>query len=78
MLSEGNTPREMARKVREYFDAGCGLVWLVDPRTRTVAVYSSVAKPVILTEKQTLTGGDVLSGFRLPLRKVFGLLDDAE
>ena len=24
VLSEGNTPREMARKVREYFDAGCG------------------------------------------------------
>jgi Uma2 family endonuclease len=78
VLSEGNTPREMARKVREYFDPGCRLVWLVDPRTRTVAVYTSVAKPTILTEKQTLTGGDVLSGLRLPLRKLFGLLDDVE
>ena len=78
VLSEGNTPREMARKVREYFDSGCRLVWLVDPRTRTVAVYTSLAKPIILTEKQTLTGGDVLLGFRLPLRKLFGLLDDLE
>ena len=78
VLSEGNTPREMARKVREYFDSGCRLVWLVDPRTRTVAVYTSLAKPIILTEKQTLTGGDVLVGFRLPLRKLFGLLDDLE
>jgi Uma2 family endonuclease len=78
VLSEGNTPREMARKIREYFDSGCRLVWLVDPRSRTVAVYTSVAKPIVLTEKQTLTGGDVLSGFRLPLRKLFGLLHEVE
>ncbi len=78
VLSEGNTPGEMARKVREYFDSGCRLVWLIDPRTRTVAVYTSPAKPIILTEKQTLTGGDVLAGFRIPLRKLFGLLDDLQ
>ncbi len=78
VLSEGNTPREMARKVREYFASGCRLVWLIDPRTRTVAVYTSLAKPIVLTEKQTLTGGDVLSGFRLQLRKLFALLDDME
>jgi Uma2 family endonuclease len=78
VLSEGNTPREMARKVSEYFASGCRLVWLVDPRTRTVDVYTSVAKPIVLTEKQTLTGGDVLPGFRLPLRKLFGLLDEME
>jgi Uma2 family endonuclease len=78
VLSEGNTPREMARKVREYFDSGCRLVWIVDPRTRTIAVYTSPAKPIVLTEKQTLTGGDVLLGFRLQLRKLFRLLDDLE
>jgi Uma2 family endonuclease len=75
VLSEGNTPREMARKVREYFDSGSRLVWLVDPRTRTVAVHTSPGKPFILTEKQTLTGGDVLVGFTLQLRKLFDLLD---
>ena len=35
VLSEGNTKPEMARKVREYFDAGVLLVWLIDPRKRT-------------------------------------------
>ena len=78
VLSEGNTPREMARKIHEYFASGCRLVWLVDPRNRTVAVYTSPAEPIILTEKQTLTGGDVLPGFRLPLRKLFGVLDEME
>jgi Uma2 family endonuclease len=78
VVSEGNTRREMARKVSEYFASGCRLVWLVDPRTRTVAVYTSTAKPIMLTEKQVLTGGDVLPGFRLPLRKLFGLRDEPD
>jgi Uma2 family endonuclease len=75
VLSEGNTRREMERKVSEYFDAGCRLVWLVDARTRTVAVYTSDADVITLTEKQTLTGGDVLPGFRLPLRNLFRLIN---
>ncbi len=33
VVSEGNTRREMKRKVNEYFDAGCRLVCLVDART---------------------------------------------
>jgi Uma2 family endonuclease len=78
VLSEGNTPREMARKVSEYFASGCRLLWLIDPRKRTVAVYTSPAEPVTLAEKQTLTGGDVLPGFRLPLRKLFGVMDDTD
>ena len=75
VLSDGNTRGEMERKVSEYFGAGCRLVWLVDPRTRTVAVYTSAANVSTVTEKQTLTGGDLLPGFRLPLRNLFGLID---
>jgi Uma2 family endonuclease len=75
VLSEGDTPGEMERKVSEYFGTGCRLVWLVDPRTRTVAVYTSAADEIILTEKQTLTGGDVLPGFRRPLRNLLGIID---
>jgi Uma2 family endonuclease len=76
--SEGNTSREMARKVREYFAYGCRLVWLVDPRARTVTVYTSPSELIVLTEKQTLTGGGVLPGFRLPLRKLFSVADEMD
>ena len=41
VLSRGNTPREMARKRREYFTAGVRRVWMVDRFNRTVSVYSS-------------------------------------
>lgn len=33
VVSEGNTKDEMKRKVRDYLDAGCRLLWLVDPRS---------------------------------------------
>ncbi len=33
VLSKGNTKGEMKRKVRDYLDAGCRLIWLVDPRS---------------------------------------------
>ena len=38
VVSVGNTKAEMKRKVREYLDAGCRIIWLVDPRKRIVEV----------------------------------------
>ena len=69
VLSEGNTKAEMARKVREYFEAGVILVWLIDPKKRTARVFSTVEKSVLIRADQSLDGGDVLPGFVLrPLR----------
>lgn len=75
VLSASNTPKEMARKRREYFKAGVRLVWMVDRKARTVAVYTSPDQFVTLDESQTLDGGDVLPGFALPLRDLFAELD---
>jgi Uma2 family endonuclease len=71
ILSRGNTKTEMQRKLREYFFAGVRQVWLVDTAHRTVQVYTAPDQCVVLTEDQTLDGGDVLPGLKLPLRKVF-------
>jgi Uma2 family endonuclease len=67
VLSEGNTRTEMARKVREYFDAGVLLVWLIDPRKRTARVSSTVERSVLVRANQSLDGGAILPGFVLPL-----------
>src|SRR5205809_4119104 len=45
VLSEGNTPEEMQRKLREYFLAGVRLVWMIDPRKRRAEVYTSPDAP---------------------------------
>jgi Uma2 family endonuclease len=75
VLSAGNTSREMARKCREYFAAGVRLVWLVDPETRTVAVYTTPEIPTILSEEDTLQGEAVLPGFTLSIKELFAELD---
>jgi Uma2 family endonuclease len=75
VLSESNTRREMARKLGEYFEAGVRLVWLVDPKTRTVAVHAPGIASVVLDASETLDGGAVLPGFALPLAELFAELD---
>ena len=67
VLSAGNTKREMDRKVREYFDAGVRLVWLIDPRKRTTRVYPTIEKSTLVRANQALDGGPDLPGFVLPL-----------
>ena len=67
---------EMKRKIGEYFTAGVRLVWLVFPKTRAVRVYTSPKDVEALAEADTLTGGDVLPGFALPLAKLFEKLPD--
>lgn len=71
VLSEDNTPKEMSRKLDDYFDAGVRLVWFVDPRKRTVEVFSGKTSSKTLREHETLTGGRVLPGFSLPLAELF-------
>jgi Uma2 family endonuclease len=75
IISEGNTLAEMARKRREYFHAGVQLVWMVDPRARTVAVYSSITDYVVLDESATLDGQSVLPGLQIRLSELFAELD---
>jgi Uma2 family endonuclease len=71
VLSESNTPAEMERKLKEYFAAGTQLVWYFDPRARTVTVYTAPDQWTVLQESDTIDGGDVLPGLRIPLRELF-------
>jgi Uma2 family endonuclease len=75
VLSKSNTRKEMAIKRVEYFHAGVELVWEIDPKKRTVAVYTSPTEFAMLDEDETLEGGAVLPGFKLRLQELFGELD---
>jgi Uma2 family endonuclease len=75
ILSESNTEKEMARKYREYFQAGVQLVWEIDLKKRTVTVYTAPGQSTLLNEAQILDGGNVLTGFTLPLAQLFAELD---
>ena len=75
VLSQSNTRGELARKRREYFHAGVQLVWIVDLRARTVAVYRSADNAVIADCHQNLDTGDILPGFEVNLSELFARLD---
>ncbi|HLQ45552.1 MAG TPA: Uma2 family endonuclease [Planctomycetaceae bacterium] len=71
VLSDSNTPREIERKLAEYFAAGCRLAWIVDPKTKTADVYTAPDECQHLRPTQSLDGGDVLPGFKLSLKELF-------
>jgi Uma2 family endonuclease len=71
VLSKGNTKGEMARKLREYFEAGVRSVWIVDPKKRTVRQYHALDQSVLLNEDQSLDGGAILPGFVLRVKDIF-------
>lgn len=71
VLSESNTRAEIERKLQEYFRAGSQLVWLVDPDTRSVDVYTAPDQFISLHEGDVLEGGELLPGFELPLDHLF-------
>jgi Uma2 family endonuclease len=71
VLSAGNTPKEMLRKVREYFLAGTRAVWFLDLKRRTIRVYTAPDESTVFGEGESLTGGSVLPGFVLSVRDLF-------
>lgn len=76
ILSQSNTPREMSSKREDYFAVGVGVVWEIDPESRTVHVYTKQeSADLVLTEVDTLRGDGALQGFELPLGAFFSELD---
>jgi len=71
VLSPGNTKREIDQMLRTFFDSGVRLVWVVDPKKRTVRVHTSADDFTEITEDGTLNAGDILPGFELSLREWF-------
>jgi len=74
VLSRGNTPGEMRRTRRDYFDHGVELVWIVDPSAESIGVYSpegGADEPAaVLRAGDTLDAAPVLPGFTLPVADV--------
>ncbi len=71
VLSRGNTAKEMQDKLEDYFDAGVELVWYVDPRQHSVAVYTALDTMTTVASPATLDGGTLLPGLTIDLVKLF-------
>ena len=71
IVSPGDLWSEVEDKVALYLRCGTRVVWIVDPATKTVQVRHD-GDVHIFRQNETLDGGDMLPGFRLPLPEIFG------
>ena len=73
IISPSNTPAEMDTKLREYFQSGCKMAWLLYPETRTLRAYRSPEQFVQLAPDDVLDGGTVLPGFSTKVADFFAI-----
>ena len=57
-------------KTQDWLEHGSRMVIVVNPRNRTVQVYTSDGV-IELTEADTLGGGDVVPGWTMPVADIF-------
>jgi Uma2 family endonuclease len=71
VISPSNQWEAAMRKVREYFQAGVKLVWIILPRERLIYVHEGRTDVRLLSENEELTGGGVLPGFSVLIAELF-------
>ncbi len=71
VLSPDDRPGYVREKVAEWLGAGTLVVWVVDPRTRTVTIHGAGARAAVFGESDVVPGGDLLPGFALAVFDVF-------
>ena len=71
VVSPNDSRREVNAKVQMWLSYGARLVWAVFPITRTVESHPQHGEPTLLTDVDTLDGGDVLPGFTCKLSDIF-------
>ena len=71
VISPSDTYADVQEKVFDWLEAGTRMVILVMPRKRAVTVYRSLTDMMMLTEHDTLDGGDVVPGWKIPVKELF-------
>lgn len=72
VVSPGDRRTEVEEKVRDWLDSGAGMVVVVDAHhDRTVRIHHPPSLASTLTEDDVIDGGDVVPGWRLPVREIF-------
>jgi Uma2 family endonuclease len=71
VLGPNETLADYEEKMAEYRSWGVRLIWLVDPETQTVTVVRASGERQVLKGNDTLTGEDVVPGFRIRVKRIF-------
>ena len=71
VVSPTDVLNRIVEKAFAYLAAGTQLVWVVEPKSKTVMVYRSETDIKLLTRNDTLTGEDGVEGFSCPVVELF-------
>jgi Uncharacterized protein conserved in cyanobacteria len=71
VTSPNDTYAEVEDKVLDWLSAGARVVIVINSRKHTVAVYRSLTDIVILTENDTIDGGNAVPGWTMPVGDLF-------
>jgi len=71
VISPSDSWSSIEEKVSEYLAAGVRLVWVFNPKTRSVHIYRPASKVRRIVEGDVLDGEDVLPGFAAPVKELF-------
>ena len=71
VVSPTDVLNRIVEKAFAYLAAGTQLVWVVEPKSKTVMVYRSETDIKLLTRNDTLTGEDVVEGFACQVAELF-------
>lgn len=71
VMSPADRVGEVQQKIREYLSYGTRLVWVVDPRSRTVTAYHPSGEAHVYSGDEAVPGGEVLPGFSFRPSELF-------
>jgi Uma2 family endonuclease len=71
IFSPSDNVRQLMRKVKQYFAAGCHTVWIVYPERREINVLEASGADRLLTVEDTIDAPDLLPGFSVPVAELF-------
>jgi Uma2 family endonuclease len=70
--SPDDSVSSLTRKMADYFANGAKLTWLILPEERSVLIFAPKAATRTALAGETLDGGDLLPGLKIPVDELFG------
>jgi Uma2 family endonuclease len=72
IFSPSDSVRQLMRKVKQYFAAGCHTVWIVYPERSEIQVLDAAGGDRLLGLGETLDAPELLPGFSASVDRIFG------
>jgi Uma2 family endonuclease len=71
ILSPNNTRSEMNERLKDFFESGTRLAWIIDPEAQRAEICRSLTQRKLIGSGGFLDGEDLLPGFRYPFAEWF-------